>query len=149
MEHNAGIDEALALAVKAHEGVKDLDGKPYILHPLAVGLAGKTEDEMICGFLHDVVEDTDYTFDDLKDMGFSEHVVSTLRMLTHDKSVPYMDYIASIMASGNATAKAVKLNDLHHNLARGKAGGHTKEVEKHSKALAFIEDYLHSPGTVL
>lgn len=63
----AGIDEAVAIAAKAHAGVKDLDGKPYILHPLAVGLAGKSENEMICGFLHDVVEDTGYTFDDLLD----------------------------------------------------------------------------------
>ena len=138
----SGIDEAIALAAKAHAGVKDLDGKPYILHPLAVGLAGKTENEVICGILHDVVEDTDYTFDDLLAMGFSVEVVDTLRLLTHDKSEPYMDYVKRILESGNKTALAVKINDLNHNLARGKAGGHTKQVEKHTRALEYIQSWL-------
>lgn len=146
MEKVSGIDEALALAVKAHAGMKDLDGKPCILHPLAVGLAGKTENEIICGFLHDVVEDTDYTFDDLLEMGFSTEVVDVLRLLTHDKSVTYMDYIRGILASENETALAVKLNDLNHNLARGKAGGHTYQVSKHTKALTVIQNYLADKG---
>lgn len=140
----AGIDEAVALAAKAHAGMKDLDGKPVILHPLAVGLAGKTENEIICGILHDVVEDTGYTFEDLLEMGFSTEVVDTLRLLTHDRSEPYMEYVRRIVDSGNGTALAVKLNDLHHNLARGRAGGHERQVKKHSKALAFIQEYLES-----
>ena len=146
MEKVSGIDEALALAVKAHAGMKDLDGKPCILHPLAVGLAGKTENEIICGFLHDVVEDTDYTFDDLLEMGFSTEVVDALRLLTHDRSMTYMDYIRRILESGNQTALAVKLNDLNHNLSRGRAGNHTRQVAKHTKALAFIQDYLAGKG---
>lgn len=146
MEKVSGIDEALALAVKAHAGMKDLDGKPCILHPLAVGLAGKTEDEIICGFLHDVVEDTDYTFDDLLAMGFSTEVVDALRLLTHDRSMTYMDYIRRILESSNQTALAVKLNDLNHNLSRGLAGNHTRQVAKHTKALASIQDYLAGKG---
>jgi (p)ppGpp synthase/HD superfamily hydrolase len=138
----AGIDEAIALAARAHAGAKDLDGKPYILHPLAVGLAGQNEEQMICGFLHDVVEDTSYTFEDLLEMGFSASVVSTLRLLTHAKDEPYMHYIERILSSGNATALAVKMNDLRHNLSRGRAGGHMRQVEKHSRALAFIEARL-------
>lgn len=138
----SGIDEAVAFAAKAHAGVKDLDGKPYILHPLAVGLAGKTENEMICGFLHDVAEDTDYTFDDLLNAGFSTDVVDSLRLLTHDKTISYMDYIRRIVESGDKTALNVKLNDLHHNLARGQAGGHWKQVRKHAEALEYIENSL-------
>lgn len=120
----AGIDEAIAFAAKAHAGAKDLDGNPVILHPLAVGLMGSTEEEKIYGFLHDVVEDTCYTFKDLAEAGFSATVIDTLRLLTHSKSVPYLDYVRNICKYSNKTALAVKLNDLHHNLDRGKAGEH-------------------------
>lgn len=136
------IEEALALAIKAHAGQKDLDGKPVILHPLSVGMAGANDDERICGFLHDVVEDTDFSFDDLLKIGFSSTIVDTLRLLTHDKSLPYVDYIRNICESGNETALHVKLNDLHHNIERGKRGEHIKQVTKHTAALEFIENYM-------
>lgn len=59
-------------------------------------------------------------------------------LLYHDKSVPYLDYVRNIVKSENRTALAVKLNDLHHNLARGRAGGHLKQVKKHTEALELI-----------
>ena len=71
-------------------------------------------------------------------------VIATLRLLTHDKETPYMEYIEQICKSGNRTAINVKMNDLRHNLARGAAGGHTRCVEKHTKALAYIEAFLAS-----
>ena len=101
-------------------------------------MSGSNEEEMICGFLHDVLEDSDYSAGDLREYGFSEHIVDTLMLLCHDKSVPYLDYVRNIVESGNRTALAVKLNDLHHNLARGKAGGHLKQVKKHTEALELI-----------
>lgn len=116
----------------------DLDGKPAILHPLAVGMEGKNLTEMCVGFLHDVVEDSDYTFERLCEMGVALKIIRALQVLTHDKSVPYMDYIRSIEASGNEAALQVKLNDLHHNLLRGSIGGHTKQVKKHSEALDYL-----------
>ncbi|MBQ2363997.1 MAG: hypothetical protein II288_00360, partial [Alistipes sp.] len=64
------------------------------------------------------------------------------RLLTHDKYTPYMEYIERICKSGNIAALRVKINDLKHNLARGKEGGHTRCVEKHTAALAFIENFL-------
>lgn len=136
------IDKAIEIASKAHAADYDLDGNPTILHPLAVGMMGNNDTERIVGFLHDVVEDTKYTFDDLIEEGFSDAVISALRLLTHDKETPYMEYIERICKSGNRVAINVKLNDLHHNLARGKAGGHTRCVEKHTVALAYIEDFL-------
>ncbi len=141
-DSRSDIDKAIEIASKAHAADYDLDGNPTILHPLAVGMMGATDTERIVGFLHDVVEDTKYTFDDLIEEGFSEEVISTLRLLTHDKQTPYMEYIERICKSGNRTALNVKLNDLRHNLARGKAGGHTRCVEKHTVALAFIENFL-------
>ena len=143
-DSRSDIDKAIELASKAHAADYDLDGNPTILHPLAVGMMGKTDAERIVGFLHDVVEDTRYDFDDLEEIGFSEEVLSALRLLTHDKETPYMEYIERICKSGNRTAINVKLNDLRHNLARGREGGHMRCVEKHTKALACIEEYLQA-----
>jgi hypothetical protein len=141
-DSRSDIDKAIEFAAKAHAADYDLDGNPTILHPLAVGMMGNTEAERIVGFLHDVVEDTKYSFEDLADEGFSEEVISALRLLTHDKDTPYMTYLEQICLSGNMTAVNVKINDLKHNLARGRAGGHTKCVEKHTEALAYMESFL-------
>ena len=129
------IDLCLKIATEAHHGQKDLDGNPVILHPLTVGLMGKNADEQCAGFLHDVVEDTDYTFDDLLGMGVSPHIVDALRLLTHEEGTDYLDYVRRIARSGNQLAIAVKLNDLQHNLKRGRERGYTRLVEKHEAAL--------------
>ena len=142
------IENALRIAIQAHEGQKDLDGKPVILHPLAVGLAGKTREETIAGFLHDVVEDSSYTFESLQGIGVDREIVDVLRLLTHDKSTDYYDYVQHIIDSGNATALAVKRNDLNHNLMRGRAGNHTKQVMKHEKALAMLDNAAKASGEI-
>ena len=139
---NHQIELALEIALKAHKGQIDLDGNAVILHPIAVGLNGNNALEQCVGFLHDVVEDTTNTFDDLLNLGVAPEIIKVLRILTHDKSTPYMDYIRNIKASGNITALQVKLNDLRHNLQRGRAGGHTKQVKKHTEALEYL---LSSP----
>ncbi|MBR5464412.1 MAG: hypothetical protein IKU77_01255 [Alistipes sp.] len=141
-DSRSDIDKAIEFASKAHAADYDLDGNPTILHPLAVGMMGQNDTERIVGFLHDVVEDTKYDFDDLIDIGFSSEVIAALRLLTHDKRTPYMEYVAQICKSNNRTAIHVKMNDLRHNLARGKAGGHMRCVEKHTIALQYMEDYL-------
>ena len=138
------IEDALRLAVEAHEGQKDLDGKPVILHPMAVGLAGRNREEVIAGLLHDVVEDTDFTFDDLLDRGVDKSIVEALRLLTHSKDMPYEDYVQRIAQSGNEIAIHVKYNDLCHNLKRGRAGGYWNIVAKHEKALAVIEPLIRN-----
>ena len=116
---NKQVELCLEIALRAHAGQSDLDGNPVILHPLTVGLAGKTPEEQCAGFLHDVVEDTDYTFGDLLRLGVDSDIVDALRLLTHDKADAYPDYVRRIAESGNQLAIAVKLNDLHHNLERG------------------------------
>ena len=132
------IDLCLEIAMKAHRGQKDLDGNPVILHPLTVGLAGKTPEEQCAGFLHDVVEDTDWTFDDLLQAGVPSGIVDALRLLTHDESEPYLDYVRRIAGSGNEIAITVKLNDLRHNLERGRRAGYQRLVEKHEAAMAIF-----------
>ena len=73
------IDIALRIATAAHAGQTDRDGYPFILHPLTVGLMGHTDEEKIAGFLHDVVEDTSYTFNDLLEEGIPTGIVNALR----------------------------------------------------------------------
>lgn len=131
------IDIALQIATKAHAGQVDRDGNPVILHPLTVGLMGHTDEERMAGFLHDVVEDTDYTFDNLLEAGIPPGVVNALRLLTHDKSTPYYDYVQQIIDSRNPIALQVKYNDLKHNYARGKA--YPDLQQKHGKALEMVK----------
>ena len=133
------IEEALRIAIDVHEGQKDLDGKPVILHPLAVGMAGRNRQEIIAGFLHDVVEDSELTFNDLLKKGVDEDIVEALRLLTHKKGTDYFEYVQRIIDSGNSLAQTVKFNDLNHNLYRGHIGGHIKQVTKHEKALAMFQ----------
>ena len=143
------IEETLQIALEAHKGQKDLDGKPAILHPIAVGLMGSNDAEIKAGFLHDVIEDSDLTIDDLRSKGVDEEVLAALELLTHDKGTDYFEYVYRIAHSGNYTAIHTKINDLKHNFDRGrKSYKRAKELndteraerlskinEKHQKAL--------------
>ena len=105
--------KALKLCFQAHKEQVDKTGMPYVFHPFH--LAEQMTDELstVCALLHDVVEDSDCTFEDLDRMGFPKEVISVLRLLTHEKSVPYMEYVQTL--SSNPTARAVKMADLRHN----------------------------------
>ena len=104
---------AMQVAFDAHKEQKDKAGLPYIFHPFH--LAEQMTDEItVCtALLHDVVEDTDMTFEHLSELGFTAPILDALKLLTHDKSVPYMDYVKKI--AENPVARAVKLADLLHN----------------------------------
>lgn len=132
-----GIDIALSIAVKAHAGQVDLDGAPVILHPITVGMMGHTDEERMTGFLHDVIEDTDFTADDLIKAGIPTGVVNALKLLTHNKEEDYFDYVQRIIDSGNPIALQVKYNDLQHNYARGKA--YPRLQAKHGRALEVVK----------
>ena len=112
------IEDIIRIAVNAHDGIKDMVGNPAVAHVLAVGLMGKTVTEQKAGFLHDVVEDSDTTIDDLRAEGVEEDVLTAVDLLTHRPGMSYEDYVQNIVLSGNQTAIQVKLNDLHHNLHR-------------------------------
>lgn len=147
------IDIALRIATAAHAGQLDRDGYPAILHPLTVGLMGHTDEEKMADFLHDVVEDTSVTFDNLIEEGIPIGVVNAIRLLTHGKESDYYDYIQGIIESGNPIALQVKYNDLKHNFERGKA--HPDLQQKHGKALEMVKaaieecskvDIYHAPS---
>ena len=109
------VEEILRVALDAHSGQKDLEGNPAILHVLAVGLMGENELEQKVGFLHDVVEDTDLTIEDLRKMGVEEDVLEAVDLLTHREGISYEDYVRNILLSGNEIAIQVKVNDLEQN----------------------------------
>ena len=113
MRYTLLTKKALALCFAAHKDQLDKGGDPYVFHPFH--LAEQMQDEVttIVALLHDVVEDTDYTLEDLKKEGFGDAVIDALALLTHDDDTPYMDYVAKIKE--NPIAKAVKLADLAHN----------------------------------
>jgi (p)ppGpp synthase/HD superfamily hydrolase len=102
------------------------------------------EDEAtICvALLHDVVEDTNITFEDLINEGFPDEIISALKLMTHDDSVPYMDYVAQL--KDNPIARTVKLADLKHNSDESRLNNITeKDIrrnEKYKKALEFLLD---------
>lgn len=106
---------AIEIATEAHKGQYDKAGNDYIGHPLRVMKMGKTENEKIVGVLHDVVEDTDWTFEALAAEGFSEEVIAALRCVTKlSENENYDDFIERVKK--NPLAVAVKINDLSDNM---------------------------------
>ena len=108
------LDRAIQIAVQAHSGQKEKNGRPYILHPIRLMLKMQNELEMMVAILHDVVEDTDWTLEDLRRESFPEAVIEAVNCLTHRKQIRYRDYIQRIL--GNPVARKVKLADLEDNL---------------------------------
>lgn len=135
------IIKALRIAMDAHKDQTDKAGKPYILHPLTVAMSQQTEECFIAALLHDVVEDSDYTFAGLEAEGFPEEVLSALKLLTHDKSVDYGEYVAKIR--DNEIARNVKIADLTHNSDLSRLPFVTdkdiKRREKYKNALLYLE----------
>lgn len=136
--------QAMILAYKAHHGQLDKAGIPYILHP--VHLAEQMDDEITCtvALLHDTVEDTTVTLEDLA-RAFPPEVVEAVALLTHDPAVDYFDYIRAIRR--NPIAVKVKLADLAHNGDQTRCAGSAISPErmegwkkKYEKARMLLND---------
>lgn len=109
------LAKAINLALKAHEEQVDKSGMPYAGHVMRVMAAGRTIDEKIVGVLHDVVEDTDWTFEALLNEGFPEYIVDALRCVTKlSDDEPYNEFIERVKT--NPLAIEVKINDLTDNM---------------------------------
>ncbi|MGN0006255.1 MAG: GTP pyrophosphokinase [Candidatus Gastranaerophilaceae bacterium] len=134
--------KALKLSFEAHKNQVDKSGMPYVYHPFHLAEQMSDEDKTIVALLHDVVEDTDYTLDDLSLMGFSDAIIEVISLMTHDKNTTYIDYIVHI--SKNSIAKAVKLADLKHNSDLTRLDVVTDKdlnrVEKYKKAIVLLEE---------
>ena len=109
------IEKAIEIAVAAHKGQKDKSGADYILHPLRVMERGKSEIEKICGVLHDVLEDSEWTFEKLENEGFSNEVIAVLRCITKESEKEDYDVFINRIAQ-NPIAIEVKINDLLDNM---------------------------------
>lgn len=114
LSYNEQLQFALELAIEKHKNQKDKSGKPYILHPLHVMETVKSDDAKIVAVLHDIIEDTDVTEEDLLNAGLSKHIVDAIVILTRSRDEDYMDYVKNL--SSNPLAKEVKLADLQHNM---------------------------------
>jgi (p)ppGpp synthase/HD superfamily hydrolase len=127
--------------VDAHRGQTDLSGQSYILHPLRVMLAMSTEAERAVGVLHDVVEDTEVTFEGLREAGMPEDVVAAVDCVTKRKGEAYDDYLDRI--AGNPIARRVKLADLEDNMRVDRLATVT------DRDLKRLEKYRHARARLL
>lgn len=115
------LNKALSIAYEAHEKQVDKAGAPYILHPMRVALHCKTEEEKVVALLHDVLEDSPMTLEDLKSEGFNEEILEALKCLTKIKGEDYRDFIQRIVL--NPLATRVKIQDLKDNMDISRLGG--------------------------
>ena len=142
MIYTKNTKKAIIIAYNAHMGQVDKAGIPYILHPVHLAEQMDTEEECIVALLHDVVEDTNVTMEELE-KEFSKTVIDALNLLTHDKETDYMEYIKQIKT--NPIATKVKLADLKHNSDQTRLEGiQEKELDptkpkKYQEAMKYLK----------
>ena len=134
------LERAIEIAARVHAGQVDKGGAPYILHPLRVMLRVAPGAQQIVAVLHDVVEDSDVTFEDLKREGFAAEVISGLRSVTKVAGESYEDFVAR--AARDPVGKAVKLADLMENSDLSRIAEPSQKdlerVEKYGRAIAYL-----------
>jgi guanosine-3',5'-bis(diphosphate) 3'-pyrophosphohydrolase len=146
MKKGEMLDKALLIATNAHHGQFDKGGNPYILHPLKVMHYLKSNDEelMCMALLHDVIEDTDVTYQDLRDSGISDRVIKALMCLTKQRGQTYNEYKTAVFS--NVDAMKVKMADLRHNTDIRRLKGVTeKDIARIAKYQNF---YMEIKGRV-
>lgn len=142
MIYTSNTKKALKLCFEAHKNQTDKSGLPYVFHPFHLAEQMETEETTIIALLHDVIEDSDFTIEDLINMGFDKTVTDAIALMTHKDGVEYMDYVSAIKE--NPLAKTVKLADLKHNsdLTRLDIVDEKSLMrkEKYSKAIALLQE---------
>ena len=124
------LERAIAIAAEAHAGQKDRGGAPYILHPIRLMIQMDSEDAMMAAVLHDVVENSVWTLDDLRKEGFSNEVLNAVDCLTHrdEEGEGYWDYIQRV--GSDSIAVKIKLSDLVDNLNPARLNEVSEKDEK-------------------
>ena len=105
---------AIRFAFPAHEGQQDRAGLPYVLHPVHLAEQMTDEDTCVVALLHDVLEDTEATVEDLRNEGFTEVQIRAVQLLTREKDGDYLEYVRNL--KNDPIARTVKMKDLEHNL---------------------------------
>ena len=135
--------KALKICAEAHAGQVDKSGLPYLLHPVHLAEQMSTEEEICAALLHDTIEDTSLTIDDLRREGIPERVLKAVSLLTHDDRIPYLDYVKEV--AKDPIARKVKLADLKHNSDLGRLDSVSekdlKRREKYRKAAQILKEY--------
>ncbi|WP_029904381.1 GTP pyrophosphokinase [Prevotella sp. 10(H)] len=143
---NSISEKAIRIAIDAHSGQTDKSGNPYIFHPFRVMDNVNTIEEKIVAALHDVIEDTHVTADDLRNGGIPEYLVKEIEVLTHAPDMEYSCYIELI--AGHRIASAVKLADLRDNMDITRLKEITdKDIErlrKYHKSYLFLKKALNN-----
>lgn len=130
------LEIAIKIAANAHSGQVDKGGQPYILHPLRVMMSLIDEKDKIIGVLHDTVEDTDVTYEYLKEAGFDDEIIEGIKSVTRNKGETYNQFIDRV--SLNPRGKRVKLADIEDNMDISRIPNPSEKdynrVEKYKKA---------------
>ena len=134
------IERAIEIAARAHAGQVDKAGAPYVFHPLRLMMAVSTLDQKMAAVLHDVVEDTDVTFDELRAEGFSIEVVEAIMALTKTDGEARLD--AAQRAASNSIARVVKLADVTDNMNIGRIANPTEKDYARLKEYALVKEIL-------
>jgi len=114
MKNSADLNDAISIAAQAHQKQKDKSDAPYILHPLRLMMRMQTDTERIAAVLHDAVEDSDLSLEELRDKGFSPEVLKAVECLTHQDDEDYETYIERVKS--NEISRKVKIADLEDNM---------------------------------
>lgn len=135
------LEKALEIAKKAHEGQVDVGGAEYINHPIEVAKHCEGKDAKIVALLHDVIEDSDVSLEDLKAHGFKDEIINALEIISNRSGISYDEYIQSI--KDNDLAREVKIQDLIHNsdLSRLRVvrDKDRNRVKRYNDALEFLK----------
>ncbi len=148
-EYPTYIEAAIQKALTGHYGQVDKGGAPYFLHPLRVMMKMKDYPRMAAAILHDIIEDTNTTLDDLRRLGMPENVVEAVDALTKRKGEEYMAAMRRVAA--NEIARDVKLEDLQDNMRLDRLLAVTEKdlarVAKYKRAYNFLlSSFAIQPG---
>lgn len=142
MIYTEAVKKAINIMYKKHENQIDKGGIPYVFHPWHIAEQMPDEEKTIVALLHDVIEDTDTTLEELKSSGFSDEIVKALELLAHNNNEDYFTYIKKL--SSNEIARCVKLEDLKHNLDLTRlkkiAEKDLKRQQKYQECIKFLEN---------
>lgn len=138
------LEAAIALAVDRHRGQRDVGGVPYIVHCLKVMCGVETVREMIAAVLHDTIEDTDLTLEDLRQASFDEEIVEAVDLLTRREGETRMENAQRIVASGNLLALKAKISDNKQNQDPDRYPHVTPQILSRCESYKKIGDFLES-----
>lgn len=134
------LEQAIIIATNAHAGQVDKAGQPYILHPLRLMLKFQTDSEMIVAVMHDVIEDSEITQNDLKKSGFSDEIIEAIVCLSKKQSENYESFIRRV--SKNELARKIKIEDIKDNLNLSRLNEITdkdlQRAQKYHRALKML-----------